>query len=78
MSARPQWVPTRADAPGLVLCCVLGAASMATTYALPRSPLVSDVLIALVLGATILNTPLRRLFSLTRSEEHTSELQSLV
>ncbi len=47
------------EARGLVLSLSLGAVSLALVKVLPRSPFVSDVLIALVLGAVILNTPLR-------------------
>ena len=65
MSARPQWLPARQDVAGLALCLALGTAAIAITRALPRSPLVSDVLIALVLGGAILNTPLRHLVGLT-------------
>jgi uncharacterized integral membrane protein (TIGR00698 family) len=59
---RPQWIPGRADLPGLALAGALGAAALALVRILPPSPLLSDVLIALVLGAAVLNTPLRRLF----------------
>lgn len=61
---RPQWIPGRADLPGLVLAGALGAAAMALVRILPASPLLSDVLVALVLGALVLNTPLRRLVHL--------------
>lgn len=61
---RPQWIPGRADLPGLALAGSLGAAALALVRILPPSPLLSDVLIALVLGAVVLNTPLRRLVRL--------------
>jgi uncharacterized integral membrane protein (TIGR00698 family) len=61
---RPQWIPGRADLPGLALAGALGAAALALVRILPSSPLLSDVLIALVLGAVVLNTPLRRLVRL--------------
>jgi len=57
---RPQWIPSRADAAGIGLAAALGAASLALTRSLPPSPLVSDVLVALLLGALVVNTPLRR------------------
>ncbi|HLK35707.1 MAG TPA: putative sulfate exporter family transporter [Polyangiaceae bacterium] len=57
---RPQWVPALPDLRGLGLALAVGSASLALTRALPPSPLLSDVLVALVLGAVILNTPLRR------------------
>lgn len=38
----------------------LAVAAMLLTRALPRSPLVSDVLVAMLLGALVLNTPLGR------------------
>ena len=61
---RPQWVPTRADAPGIALSALLGGASIALVRALPPSPFASEVLVALGLGAALLNTPLRRLVGL--------------
>ena len=61
---RPQWVPVRADGAGLLLATALGGASLAIVRALPPSPYVSDVLVALVLGVLVLNTPLRRLFGI--------------
>jgi uncharacterized integral membrane protein (TIGR00698 family) len=39
---------------------VLAAAAMLLTRALPRSPLISDVLVAMLLGAIVVNTPLGR------------------
>ena len=62
--SRPQWVPARADAPGLALAAGLGLASVGLVRVLPASPFFSDVLIALALGAAVLNTPLRRVFGL--------------
>lgn len=58
---RPQWVPTRADGPGLALAAALGGAALLLVRALPPSPYLSDVLVALGLGVVVLNTPLRRL-----------------
>ncbi len=58
---RPQWIPARSDAPGLALAAALGVVSLALVRALPPSPWFSDVLVALLLGALVLNTPLRRL-----------------
>ena len=54
---RPQWIPSRLDMPGLVLALVPGAAALAIARTLPPSPFVSDILIALLLGALILNVP---------------------
>lgn len=61
---RPQWLPTRSDAPGVVLAVGIGALAVAAVKSLPPSPLISDVLVALVLGALVLNTPLARLVRL--------------
>ena len=58
---RPQWLPRRPDFPGIVLAAFLGVVALATIRALPSSPFVSDILIALALGVVVLNTPLRRL-----------------
>jgi uncharacterized integral membrane protein (TIGR00698 family) len=60
----PQWIPRRADAAGLTLATILGAASLALVRVLPSSPYVSAVLIALGLGVVVLNSPLRRIFKL--------------
>lgn len=56
----PRWLPKRTDAAGLALVAVLGGGAVLLTRALPRSPLVSDVLVAMLLGALVLNTPLAR------------------
>ena len=56
---RPQWIPTRIDLPGIAIAAILGGIAIGISRALPPSPLVSDVLFALVLGALVLNTPLR-------------------
>jgi uncharacterized integral membrane protein (TIGR00698 family) len=60
----PQWLPRRPDLPGIGLAVGLGGSALAITRALPPSPYVSDVLIALVLGTLVLNTPLRGLVGL--------------
>ncbi len=62
--SRPQWVPERTDALGIALAAVLGLASVGLVRVLPASPFFSDVLIALVLGAALLNTPLRGVLGL--------------
>src|SRR5262249_29124480 len=56
----PQWLPTRLDAPGVVLSFLIGGASWGLAQVVPPTPFLSDILIALVAGALILNTPLRR------------------
>lgn len=56
---RPQWIPSRPDLPGIVLAVVIGGAALAIARLLPPSPFISDILIALLLGALLLNTPLR-------------------
>ena len=58
---RSQWIPSRPDAPGLVLASVIGLIAVGSARVLPSSPLVSDVMIALLLGAVVVNTPLGRL-----------------
>src|SRR5205085_7382268 len=42
----------------LVLAGAIGAISVALVKVLPKSPVLSDVLLAMVLGALVLNTPL--------------------
>jgi uncharacterized integral membrane protein (TIGR00698 family) len=61
---RPQWIPARTDLPGIALAAVVAAAALGLTRALPRSPWISDVFVALVLGMVVLNSPLRRLIRL--------------
>ncbi len=61
---RPQWIPARIDLPGLAIAAILGGVAIGISRALPPSPLVSDVLFALVIGALVLNTPLRHLVKL--------------
>lgn len=57
---RPQWFPERADVPGIALALAIGAVAVATVRALPPSPLLSDVLLALVLGGIVTNVPALR------------------
>jgi uncharacterized integral membrane protein (TIGR00698 family) len=61
---RPQWLPTRSDVPGIALAVGIGAIAVLVVRMLPSSPLVSDVLVALSLGALVLNTPLARVVRL--------------
>ncbi len=58
---RPQWLPTRSDVPGLVLASVIAVVSVGLARVLPPSPFVSDVMLALLIGAIIVNTPLARM-----------------
>lgn len=62
---RPQWFPSRPQLRGLFLAAVVGAAALGLTRALPQTPFLSDVLVALVLGAVVLNTPVRKVIGLT-------------
>jgi len=55
------WLPSRADAPGLGLGFAIGLLAVGAARVLPKSPFVSDVMIALFLGAVVVNTPLARL-----------------
>jgi uncharacterized integral membrane protein (TIGR00698 family) len=66
---RPQWIPRRPDTPGIVLATVLGALSLLVIRVLPPSPFVSDILVALVLGALIVNTGLRRVIGIELPSE---------
>jgi uncharacterized integral membrane protein (TIGR00698 family) len=49
--------------PGLLLCGALGVAVLIAMRLLPPRPYCPDVLIALAVGALVVNTPLRRLLS---------------
>lgn len=60
----PQWIPSRSDLRGLALAAGLGAVSLVLTRVLPPSPFLTEVLIALVLGVVVLNTPLGRVIGL--------------
>lgn len=60
-----QWIPGRAEAPGIVFAFALGGLAMAIARLLPPSPFLSEILIALVVGALVVNTPLRRLVGLS-------------
>ena len=61
---RPQWIPNRPDLPGIGLAALLGLVAFGIGRALPPSPYFSDILLAMVLGALVLNTPLRKLVGL--------------
>ena len=63
---RPQWIPGRADGAGIGLALVLGVAALVLARVSPPSPFVSAVLLALVLGMVVLNTPLRRVIGLAQ------------
>ena len=65
----PQWLPSRQDLPGLALATVLGCVALAIAHAIPPSPIVSDILIAMILGALVLNTPLRRLMGVALPDD---------
>ncbi len=54
----------RADAPGLLLALAVGVAALVITRALPPSPYISDILLAIALGALLLNTRLRSVLRL--------------
>ena len=69
----PQWLPTRSDLPGVALALGIGAFSVLAVRVLPSSPLLSDVLIALFLGALVLNTPLAQLVRLGPRSSKTKE-----
>ncbi|MGZ3477249.1 MAG: YeiH family protein, partial [Polyangiales bacterium] len=60
----PQWLPQRTDLRGIALALFVGGLALGITRALPPSPILSDILIALVLGTLVLNTPLRSLLRL--------------
>jgi len=59
-----QWIPARADLPGLALAGGLAGAALGLARVLPSTPFLSDILVAIVLGALLLNTPARRLIGL--------------
>ncbi len=63
----PQWIPRAADAPGLALAAVVGALTLLLAQFAP--PYLSEILLAIVLGAAVLNTPLRRLLNLSLPSE---------
>ncbi len=62
--SRPQWLPSRADLAGVALSALIGGVALGLGAILPRTPYLSDVLVALLLGALVVNTPLRRAIGL--------------
>src|SRR5262245_1380093 len=60
----PQWLPSKHDVPGIALSAALGVGALVGTHLLPPSPFLSDILVAMVLGVVVLNTPIRRLIGL--------------
>lgn len=60
----PQWLPSRPDLRGLGLAAIVGSGALILTRLLPPNPFLSEVLLALVLGAVVLNTPLRHAIGL--------------
>lgn len=60
----PQWLPRRPDLAGIALAGILGAISLLIIRLLPPSPYLSDILVALILGVTLFNTPLRKIVGL--------------
>jgi uncharacterized integral membrane protein (TIGR00698 family) len=61
---RPQWIPSRDEVPGLLLALCVGGAALAAARVVPPTPFLSDILLALVAGGLVLNTPLRRTIGL--------------
>ncbi len=61
---RPQWLPSRPDLAGVALSAAIGVVALLIARGLPPSPFVSDVLLAMVVGALVLNSPARRLLGL--------------
>ncbi len=61
-----QWLPHRRDLPGMVLALVLGSAALLGVRMLPKTPWISAILVALLLGGVVLNSPLRHLVGLER------------
>ena len=52
------WLPTTREVPGLFLVSALGAAALVIGIVTGSNPYISEVIVAIVLGAIILNTPL--------------------
>ena len=61
---RPQWIPSRPDTPGLALAAAIGLLAVGLAHALPPSPFVSDVMVALLIGGIVVNSPLARIVGL--------------
>jgi uncharacterized integral membrane protein (TIGR00698 family) len=53
--------------PGLGLCAGVGAAALALEWVFPLRPALPEVLLALLLGTLIVNTPLGRAFGMARA-----------
>lgn len=54
----PRWIPRRVDLVGLGLVAGVAGGAVGLARVLPPSPLVSEVLLAMVLGALVRNSPL--------------------
>src|SRR5262249_42216500 len=61
---RPQWIPRRPELPGLAIASVTGVVAIAIAHVVPPSPLISDILIAMVLGALLANSGIGRFVGL--------------
>src|SRR5262245_36289619 len=59
-----QWLPRRPDVPGIVLSALLGAIAVVIARVLPESPIVSDVLVAMILGAIVRGSPLAKMIGI--------------
>jgi uncharacterized membrane protein YadS len=64
MARRPQWLPRTIDVAGIILTVVVASVAYVVARLLPATPYLSDILLGLLLGAVVLNTPLRRLLRL--------------
>ena len=58
------WLPQGRDLPGLTLVACVAAAAYLGVRLVPPSPYLSDLIVALVLGAIVVNSPLARIIGL--------------
>ncbi len=64
MAAVKSWLPTSRDVPGLILVFTVGVLAFGLVKLAPKTPYVSDLIVAILLGGVIVNTPLGRLIGL--------------
>ena len=68
------WLPRKRDLPGIILALVIGGAGFALRATLlDRGPYLSDVVLAIALGALILNTGAGRLIGLGKPADRDAD-----
>jgi uncharacterized integral membrane protein (TIGR00698 family) len=61
---RAQWIPGHGDGAGIGLALATGTGALVLARMLPPTPFLSEILLALLAGVVIVNTPLRHMLGL--------------